>query len=305
MFEINYENYENYGKCLKLAKGELVVRVTIEVGPRIIYFGNETRNFMWNDLNRVVNKEGEFFDTNFKKGEKWYIYGGHRLWKSPEDLASYVPDNYPVEVEVKTNGCLFSTKKQKMTGLKPSMELTFVGDGLEVKHTFTNEGAEPVTCSLWSLSVLAQGGKEIIPLNDDKTGLLPNRNFVFWEYSDFQDERLNIDNRFLTLKQDNTNTNAFKLGMFLNKGIAAYLLDGDLFVKQFLPKKGEFADFYCNFETYTSENFMEMETLSPLYTLDAGESAVHIERWNAYMDKFDGKTDADVKEFIAELSAKR
>ena len=301
MLVTQYENYENYGKCLKMSNGDLVVKVTVDVGPRIIYFGNETRNFMWNDLDRVVSKKGEYFDTNFKKGEQWNIYGGHRLWKSPEDLASYVPDNYPVEVELKEDGCILTTQPQKMTGIKPYIEISFVDNGIEVKHTFENVSDEPICCSLWALSVLRQGGKLIVPLNDDKTGLLPNRNFVFWEYSDMQDSRLKIDNKFMSLQQDNTNTNAFKLGMLLKKGIASYLCGADLFVKQFELKAGEYTDYSCNFETYTSENFLEMETLSPLYSIDAGKCVSHTENWSAYFDKFLDKSEDEVKEILLSL----
>ena len=301
MFSYCYEDYSNYGKVIKLTDGNLVARVTVEVGPRIIYFGNESVNFMWNDVNRVVDKGGEYFDQNFHHGEKWNIYGGHRLWKSPEDLATYVPDNYPVDVTILENGASFTTPVQKMTGLKAIMELTFENSGLTVKHEFINMVAEDLNYSLWGLSVLKQGGKELIYLNNDKTGLLPNKNLVFWEYSNLKDERLEIDNDFITLTQDNQNTNAFKLGMYSKKGISTYLVDGDLFVEQFDVVDGEFADYTCNFETYTSENFLEMETLSPLYKIKPGEKKTHIERWSAYFGIEKEKNLKEIEEFIKSL----
>lgn len=33
--------YKNYGKCVKFEENGMVVMVTIDVGPRIIYFGDE------------------------------------------------------------------------------------------------------------------------------------------------------------------------------------------------------------------------------------------------------------------------
>lgn len=301
MFEHSYENYQNYGKCMVMKNNGLTVKVTVDVGPRIIYFGNDTQNFMWNDLDRVVDKGGEFFDQNFKKGEKWYIYGGHRLWKSPEDLASYNPDNYPVETILGENDVTFFSKEQKTTGLKTGFKINFEEDGVKITHIFKNVSDKVVKCSLWGLSVLKQGGVEIIPVNDDETGLLPNRNFVFWAYSNFTDPRLKIDNEFCTLAQDNKNTNAFKLGMFSKKGISCYLVDGDLFVKRFENVEGEYADYCCNFETYTSENFLEMETLSPLYEINPGEEKTHVEKWTAYFGIGKTKDFDGVKSFIKTL----
>ncbi len=299
MFEYSYEDYQNYGKCMVLNYGGLTLKVTTMVGPRIIYFGNSKQNFMWNDLDRLVDKGGEYFDENFKKGEKWYIYGGHRLWKSPEDLASYNPDNYPVEIIFGENDVTFFSKEQKTTGLKAGFKIEFDGGEVKITHIFKNVTDKTVKCSLWALSVLKQGGVEIIPVNDDKTGLLPNRNFVFWEYSMFNDQRLSIDDKFCTLRQDNENNRAFKLGMMLNKGISTYFVDGDLFVKRFETATGEFADYCCNFETYTSENFLEMETLSPLYEIKPGEEKTHVERWTAYFGM--DKSLDEVKDFVSTL----
>ncbi len=301
MFSYNYEDYKNYGKVIKLTDGNLVAMVTVDVGPRIIYFGNENVNFMWNDLDRVVDKGGEYFDTNFKKGEKWNIYGGHRLWKSPEDLASYVPENYPVDVEILENGARFTTPNQKMTGLKATIEVRFEGGEFVVKHTFKNVTETDLEYSLWALSVLKQGGTELIYLNNDETGLLPNKNFVFWPYADLKDARLDITNDFVTLKQDNTNTNAFKLGMYSKKGISTYLVDGDMFIKRFERLDGKFADYECNFETYTSENFMEMETLSPLYVIKPNEEKSHTEKWSACFGIGKDKNLDEIKEYIKSI----
>ena len=89
---MNIVSYANYGKCVEFYRGGVKVLVTVDVGPRIIYFGTENFNFMNEDIARNVNKGGEYFDENFGKGTLWYLYGGHRVWKSPEDLETYTPD---------------------------------------------------------------------------------------------------------------------------------------------------------------------------------------------------------------------
>ena len=38
------ENYKNYGKCAVLERGGVKVMVTLDIGPRIIWFGTEDLN---------------------------------------------------------------------------------------------------------------------------------------------------------------------------------------------------------------------------------------------------------------------
>ena len=41
-----------------------------------------------------------------------------------------------------------------------------------------------------------------------------------------------------------------------------------------------YPDFECNVESYTNNIMLEIETLSPLYELQPGETKTHVERWN-------------------------
>ena len=91
------EEYQNFGKVVKFERNGIILRITLDIGPRIIYYGTEDQNFFKEDVDRNGSMNGEYFDKNFKSGESWYLYGGHRVWKSPEDLETYTPDNYPVD----------------------------------------------------------------------------------------------------------------------------------------------------------------------------------------------------------------
>ena len=51
--EIKELEFENYGNCLSVSNGMIEAVVTIDVGPRIIYFGFiGGENVLYNDLNR-------------------------------------------------------------------------------------------------------------------------------------------------------------------------------------------------------------------------------------------------------------
>ena len=152
------ENFRNYGKCAVFERGGVKLMVTLDVGPRIIWFGTDEFNFMNEDLDRNVQKGGEFFDEHYGKGATWYLYGGHRVWKSPEDLETYTPDNFPVEADVRGNGGTFTCRVAKWLGKVAGLcsgcrdRGKRRGDGAQHRHE-QERGAHP-------RGVGAHGGKK-------------------------------------------------------------------------------------------------------------------------------------------------
>ena len=62
-------------------------------------------------------------------------------------------------------------------------------------------------------------------------------------------------------------------------------MHGCLFLKKFTyQKNATYPDFGVNFETYTANEFLEMESLGPLTALDPGASVCHEESWSVYSD---------------------
>ena len=85
-------DYKNYGKCLCLDNGIIKLIATIDVGPRIVFFGfTDGDNVLFEDIDR------NFYEINNGYGV-WYAYGGHRIWSAPEVMPeTYLPDNSKVE----------------------------------------------------------------------------------------------------------------------------------------------------------------------------------------------------------------
>ena len=82
--------------------------VTVDVGPRVIFYGYDGgENIFYEDEQDLINKGGEYFDDNLPNKGIWHIYGGHRLWKCPEYLDTYYPDNAPVKVVEEKDGICF------------------------------------------------------------------------------------------------------------------------------------------------------------------------------------------------------
>jgi hypothetical protein len=149
-------------------------------------------------------------------------------------------------------------------------------------HRVVNESGKPVEISSWGLSVMAPGGLEIIPLpplGEHPRDLLPNRLIVPWPYTDMTDPRLRFGSEFITLRQTQDG-GPIKLGLAHKEKWVAYLNGETLFIKAFDHVEGApYTDFGCNFETFTCPEMLEIETLSPLRTLQPGEAVEHTENW--------------------------
>lgn len=278
--DIQYlDNYNGYGKCIELTRGNIKLIATLDIGSRIIYYGNDF-NFFYEDTDNLINMQGDFFDTNFKKGESWRIYGGHRLWKSPEDMASYAPDNYPVKLEVLDNSITLTSDIEKLTGIKKSINIAMQEDGsVKVTHRFTNHSDKSINVSLWALSVMDKNGILIAPLNTEDTGYLPNRNYVYWPYSDINDTRYRIYDNFFTVKQ--ADMPPFKVGYLSPVGRLGYYLNGRMFIKKYdTDITLNHPDFNCNTEVYTNSLMLEAESISPLNLIEPAKSATHTEYWS-------------------------
>jgi hypothetical protein len=276
--------YENYGKCVSISNGSVELYVTVDVGPRIIkcgFIGGE--NIMFNDLQRSVNKRGKLYDDYYYNGAEWYIYGGHRLWLTPEtEPETYYPDNDPVEYREIEGGAVFTPKAQIKNDVQLEIEITLDDDNnISVNHKITNIGNTDKEFAPWALTVMNQGGIEILEQNPEKDGLLPNAKIVVWPYTNLSDDRVYFGEDFITLCQDPTAETAFKLGLDSKAGRAFYILGETVFINNF-PKfeaDGKYADFGCNFETYTSNEILEVETLGKIQVAKPGQTVTHLESW--------------------------
>ena len=288
--------YKGWKNCLEISNGIVDLIATTDVGPRIIKFG-------------FTGKENEFceFPEHSGKtgGEEFRIYGGHRLWHSPEHpVRTYSPDNSKVEWRKKKYGVVLTQSVEPTTHIKKEIEISLTPDFAKVSilHRLTNEGPWEVVLAAWSISMMATGGTEIIPLNTRETGLLPNGAISLWPYTKLNDKRINWRENYVTLTQDKKAATAFKIGLSNEAGWAAYANNGHLFVKQYEHEGGmEYPDNNSSYETYTNNTFLEMETLSPLVLLGSGETAEHIETWSLYDNVEKPKNEKDIDSKIEPL----
>lgn len=278
MVKIEKMSYKGWDNCFSISNKQVELIVTTDVGPRIIHFG-------------FLGKENEFCVVEDQAGktgsDDWLIYGGHRLWHSPEAKPrSYEPDNERVSHFPMEKGMGLIQNTEKGTGLKKEIHVVLNPDGAEVEviHKIQNMGLWPVEFSLWAISVMAPGGLEIIPQTSRKTGLLPNRMISLWDYTKLNDPRVYFGERYITIRQDSAIDYPFKIGTYNEDGWAAHINHNNLFVKRFPFDPGAlYPDFSgSSYETYTCDYMTEMESLSPLKVVKPGETVEHREIWELY-----------------------
>jgi hypothetical protein len=288
--DIRNTPYRGWRNNVRISNGQIELIVTADVGPRVIRLGFvKGRNLM-----------AEFKDQMGGQGEKeWMIRGGHRLWLAPEAKPeTYELDNRPITIRTTRDGIRTLEPVGALTGVQKLMDIQMESgkNVVTITHTLKNTGRKPRTLAPWALTVMAPGGTCIIPLPKKiahSAQLLHNQEWSIWGYTDFADGRWTIGKRYVFFRQDRRRGPG-KLGIAHREGWVAYQLGDCLFAKQFQRVEGAvYPDGGVNFETFSNEQMLEVETLGPLVTLKSGQSVRHVEVWKLLKGLKPIKTEAD------------
>ncbi len=266
--------YGGWEKCIRLSNDKIELIITSEVGPRVIRFGFvDEVNIFYEDPNQVGKTLGDEFR----------LYGGHRLWVSPEipGFTDY-PDNLPVEYRTEKNSVVVTSPTEKATQLQKKIEVSINENVATINHMITNYANQTVEIAPWALSVMRSGGVGFFPQEEYQSHqdkLLPVRPLVLWGYTDMSDSRWSWGKKIIKLKQT-SNNQPQKVGALVTQGWAGYAWENILFLKKFdYQENVKYPDFGCNFETFTNESMLELESLGHLVQLKPNESVEHTEKW--------------------------
>jgi len=269
--------YKGWRNCYRVSNGEVELIVTSDVGPRVIRFGFVGGQNLFKEFTEQLGSSGE---------DKFQLRGGDRVWKAPEDpVATWAPDNVPVEISVTGNGLIARAPVEPLTHLRKELEIRMAdrGTNVTVVHRVTNESLFPLEYSAWALTMMAPGGVAISgfpPRGKHPANLEATNPLVMWAYTNLADKRWTFTKKYLALRQDPNNSEAQKLGLFNPHTWGAYVLNGEVFIKQAAgDAHASYPDFGCSFETFTNNEFLELETLSPLKKVAPGETAEQTEHW--------------------------
>jgi hypothetical protein len=284
MIKVEKKSFQGWENCISITNGEVEVIVTTDVGPRIIGYS----------IDGGKNHMAVFPETAGKTGGDEFVgYGGHRLWHAPEDvIRTYQPDNSPIEFRILEDGVVLHAAIEQKTQLSKSMRVTMDEDGtVYIDHRITNHGLFDVEAALWGVTMFDVGGLMVAPNSNNDTIPIANRAVALWSYSSMNDPRVYWGDKFITVKPMDMK-NAFKFGMTCHRGWAAYFNHNNLVVKEFpFYENAQYPNFNCNFESYTNDRFIEIESLTPLLIIPPQGYEEYTEIWHIYKDVSEPKRD--------------
>ncbi|HDD62552.1 MAG: hypothetical protein DRI65_07200 [Chloroflexota bacterium] len=281
MIESTKTTYEGL-QCIQLKNDFLAIWVTRDVGPRILglsFLGGK---------NMLAVLPGEKIPVT--GADDYSLRGGHRLWYAPEKPeTTYIADDQPVEISILEHGLEAIRVVDQATGIQKSWRVTLSDSEAEltIDHKLTNKGSKDFQLAPWAVTMLKPGGQGVIPLQtelDDEHGLWPNRQLVFWPYTDLRSPYLDWHDQGIMVKANMTE-GALKMGAPNPGGWMAYNLEGSLFVKRTEYQAGDdYLDRGASSQIYCNPDLIELETLGPVVTLAPGEFSQHQETWQIYAE---------------------
>jgi hypothetical protein len=273
------ERVHAYGwNCAELRSGDVVLQMTLDVGPRIIHLGPADNNLFF-VKERTKGMVG---------GDEYRGHGGHRLWVAPEiPEITYYPENDPVDFYLAEENRIGAASRTDDRGIRREIEVTMLGEGkFEVVHRLRHvTDGEPVLLAPWALSVMRAGGEAWMPGPErlsHEAQKLPSGTLVLWPYTDLSDPRFSFDPEGVRIRQTDASTPQ-KIGAWSAAGWAGYSVNGWTFKKSFgAPPMESLPDMGCNVEIFTRYDMLEVESLGSLMTLHPGESTEWVEHWHVF-----------------------
>ena len=273
--------YGDLGKSVELSNGLVDIIVTIDVGPRIMRYGFDGKE------NILLGKSDLSVPAIHSE---WKLYGGHRLWSSPEAFPrTYYPDNQAVQWGKIENGIRLTVENQSWVQIGKKIEITMDPESsmVSVSHTLVNKNAWPIETAAWAITCMKPGGFAVLPQPRPKThfsdGAKGSRNITLWAYTNMTDDRVYWGDNYITLCHDPEKIEPIKFGVSNPAGWCAYAAANTLFIKRCeVHENAMYPDNNVHTEAYASDEYLEIESLSPLTLLEPEAGIDHTEEWSLY-----------------------
>jgi len=277
-------------------KGDVLVVVT-GIGPRITCFLPEGRE-------NIFYVDDEETGPRSAGDSKWHLYGGTRLWISPEAETSYSPDNSPCDVTIEDRKVTVISPVDKTTKLRKLLKIEARSKSFDVTYTIKNEGTHLFTAGLWAITCMKPLDESAIYLPWGETSRWNIKDIKYWRSwlgsnTNVASGQWNPTDEFFIVKPTGETG---KVGFANRCGYAVYRAGQTSFIKKsdYIPT-ANYPDDGCSCEVYTCEKFYEIETLSPLFVMKPDETCSHSEKWWAGFEKIDTNTVQSVNAFVEKV----
>lgn len=289
--EIAKTGFRGWRDAYRLRLDEVEMIVLAEVGPRIISLSVDGGpNLLYVDPATVGNGQGD---------PEWHIYGGHRIWQSPEAEDAYSLDNSPCSVEIENGSLTLRTGIDPDTKLQKRLTISADGPRFVVESALLNTSQLVNSGAVWSLTCVAPQGVIAFPWGN--TGDWALRRITWWNNwaghsSDVRSSQYQPGPDLFLIRPSGEEG---KVGAHSPEGWVALCRNDATFIKSFkVNPNGTYPDGGCSVEVYTSADFIEMETLSPTGIILPGQEISQRETWTVSGLSVDPEDGAALRELL-------
>src|SRR5689334_2495994 len=161
IYPLPFDSIEN--ECLR-------IDYLTSVGPRIIGLYSKQAD---------VELLAPSFDMHWPTPHgEYYLYGGHRIWKAPEDSFYNCPeDNVTV---VKESDRVILRNCVDASGLQKEISFTLDENSVRLTHQISWHGQEPIELAPWTITQVSLGGIAILPQQIKREGSAPTRSLALF-----------------------------------------------------------------------------------------------------------------------------
>lgn len=271
----NIEEKKINGKSfLCLTDGKTDVKVALDYGIRVAHVSVA-------GMDNLFYEQPDDLSDGLSTDDGWRLYGGHRIWNTPEDDTNAFPDNNPVFYSVIDNGVLIRQEIESWRQIEKELEIVFLSDGrIKVTNFVRNKSEHAIDTAAWGVNTLKPGKVDVdFESADVSSAGYPSRHISLWGDTSIADERITWSKHHLTAVHKPIG-DYFKLGMYTKSGKAYYESLDQKFTLEFSTDNfGNYPDGGCNFELWLNKFCLEIESLGIVAHLLPNESAVHTEYW--------------------------
>ena len=272
--------YKGWDDCTLLTNNVIELIFVPQIGRIMRYGYVGGANVLWEN-EALAGRTTDLKAVN----ADWQNYGGDKLWPAPQSVWGWPPD--PVmDSGVHTVKTLAGNRLQTLGQKSPKHHLRFrrditvddKGTGVIIVNSVFNTGEKEMEWSVWEVTQVVSPDVVIMPLH--KNGKFPAGYYTFKD-ADPAEGKLKIVGNEVRVERDAKRSS--KIGSDSPLGWIASEKSGTRFEISHKPDpKANYPDNGCHLEIYTNPDplaYIEMELLSPLVTIAAGERYTHTTRW--------------------------
>jgi hypothetical protein len=164
MKNIKFQNQD----CFIVENNEIQLTIPYSIGPRILAINFHGKKNLLAEL--------PDFTTQVPDGKPYHFYGGHRLWRAPEEMpTTYDYDDQLVEIIETNTGVIIRKPKEQLSGMEKTLNINFDPDlpRVRIEHTLKNCGNDAVECAPWAITQFRPGGVAILPQQQNRYRVSP------------------------------------------------------------------------------------------------------------------------------------